>query len=399
MTKKRQSAPRGFTLIEVLIAATISLIVLSMAVVVGVQLQRRGYMEERTVETQNAARAARDLIASSVQRAGAGAGSLPLAVGTNGAGSTDLRYAVWPVTNAQFTDGGFAQPTGQYAGLTSDALELWETDPGVLIPLKTCDGTSSPWVGNKLCTSVAPPNSMLGRVAAVVAPEPSSRTAVCLGVIGTLDQAVNPPGDRDYGLLWTPGLPGNALPGGHPCSSYPASTNGTVWGAADIYLMPLTARSFRVNWTGGQPALELDPDGFTGNQGYATVSREIEQLKVRMGVMNPESTDGGVLYFPDPAAARPALDQCTHALCAPLVTWDAGVALAGNDGPGSARDELMKRVRMVEVDITARSQRMDVAGQTSADGGVDSDGNLMDGYKRRHTVIRLAPRNFGYSGF
>jgi prepilin-type N-terminal cleavage/methylation domain-containing protein len=398
MTKKRQSAPRGFTLVEVLIASTISLIVLSMAVVVGVQLQHRGYMEERTVETQNAARAARDMIASSIQRAGAGAGSLPLAVGTNGAGTVDLRYAVWPVTNANFTDGGFAQPTGRYAGLTSDVLEIWETDPGVLIPLKTCDGTSSPWQGTKLCTSVAPPASVLGRMAAVVAPEPSARTAVCVGVIGALDQTINPPGDRDYGLEWTPGMPGNALPGGHPCASYPASTNGTVWGAADIYLMPLTARSFRVNWTGGQPALEMDPDGFAGNQGYTVVSRDIEQIKVRMGVVNPDSPASAVLYFPDPVAARPALDQCTHANCAPLIAWDAGAPVAGNEGPGSARDEMMKRVRVVEVEITARSQRMDVSGQTS-DGGVDEDGNLMDGYKRRHTVIRLAPRNFGYSGF
>ncbi|MCY1016836.1 PilW family protein [Pyxidicoccus sp. MSG2] len=398
MTQKRQSAPRGFTLIEVLIATTISLIVLSMAVVVGVQLQHRGFMEERTVETQNAARAARDLIASSVQRAGAGAGSLPLAVGTNGAGAADLRYAVWPVTNANFTDGGFSLPTGRYANLASDVLEVWETDPGVLIPLKTCDGTSSPWQGTKLCTSVAPPNSMLGRMAAVVAPEPSSRTSVCVGVVGALDQAINPPGDRDYGLDWTPGMPGNALPGGHPCASYPASTNGTVWGAADIYLMPLTARSFRVNWTGDQPALEMDPDGFAGPQGYTVVSRDIEQIKVRMGVVNPEVAGGAVLYFPDPVAARPALDTCTHATCAPLITWDAGSPVAGNEGPGSARDELMKRVRLVEVEITARSQRMDTSGQTS-DGGVDADGNLMDGFKRRHTVIRLAPRNFGYSGF
>jgi type IV pilus assembly protein PilW len=245
---------------------------------------------------------------------------------------------------------------------------------------------------------VAPPNALLGRVAAVVAPEPSGRTAVCLGVIGALDQTINLPADRDYGLTWTPGLPGNSPPGGHPCASYPASTAGTVWAAADIYLMPLTARSFRVNWAGGQPTLELDPDGFAGNQDYTPVSREIEQLKVRMGVVDPASTDGGVLFFPDAVAARPALDQCTHASCAPFVTWDAGVALSGNDGPGSARDELMRRVRMVELEITARSQRLDTPGQ-ALDGGVDEDGNIRDGYKRRHTVIRLAPRNFGYSGF
>ena len=397
MTKRLQAAARGFTLLEVMIAAAISMIVLSMAVVVGVQLQRRGSMEERTVATQNAARAARDMMAASVQRAGAGAGSLPLAVGTNGSGTVDLRYAVWPVTNANYTDGGFAQPTGRYAGLTSDGLELWETDPGVMVPLKNCDATSSPWVGTKLCTPVAPPTALQGRMAALVAPKPSGRTAVCLGVIGALDQTISPPGDSDYGLTWTPGLPGNAPPGGHPCASYPASTAGTLWAAADIYVMPLTARSFRVNWAGGQPTLELDPDGFAGNQGYAAVSQEIEQLKVRMGVVDPASTDGGVLFFPDSVAARPALDQCTHTSCSAFVTWDAGVTLAGDEGPGSARDELMKRVRMVELEITARSQRLDTAGQT--DGGVDEDGNIMDGYKRRHTVIRLAPRNFGYSGF
>ncbi|QSQ20230.1 prepilin-type N-terminal cleavage/methylation domain-containing protein [Pyxidicoccus parkwayensis] len=395
-TKRARSAPRGFTLIEVLIASAISLVVLGVAVVVGAQLQRRGYMEERTVETQNAARAARDLMAAGVQRAGAGAGTLPLAVGTKGAGVADLRYAVWPVSDLAAAGAGV--PAGQYAGLTSNGLELWETDPGKMVPLAVCNGTGAPWVGTKLCTGVAPPAELDGRVAALVAPEPPARATVCLGVISNLDTTKSPPGDNDYGLTWTPGLPGNPLPAGHPCASYPAATANTLWAATDIYLMPLTARSYRVNWTGGsQPALEMDPDGFAGNQGFTVVSRDIEQLRVRMGVVNPE--DAGMLYFPNTAPNRPGLDQCTHAACAGFVTWDAGVALAGDEGPGSARDELLKQVRMVELDITARSQRLDTTAQTSADGGVDRDGNLQDGYKRRHTVIRLAPRNFGYSGF
>jgi type IV pilus assembly protein PilW len=396
-TKTASAAPRGFTLLEVMIAATISLLVITAAVMVGAQLQRRGYMEERTVETQNAARAARDLMAMGVQRAGAGVGSLPLAVGTTPAGTADVRYVVWPSTNAQFTDGTFAQPTGRYAGLVSDALEVWETDPGKMVFLKECYGGSSSWVGSKLCTSDIPPASLAGRVVAVISPEFPSRIPICVGVVSAVDATVSPPTDNDYGLTWTPGVPGSPLPAGHPCASAPASPTGTIW-ATRSYVLPLSARAFRVNWTGGQPTLELDPDGRAGTQGYTAVSRDIEQLKVRMGVLPPDNmTDGGVLFFPSTSPARPALDKCTQATCAAFVTWDAGT-LAGDEGLGSARDELMKRVRLVELDITARSQRLDTAATQRPDGGVDEDGNLMDGFKRRHSVVRLAPRNFGYSG-
>jgi type IV pilus assembly protein PilW len=392
MMMRRVTAPRGFTLIEVLIAATVSLVVITLAVAVGVRLQRRGQMEERTTETQNAARAARDLMAASIQRAGAGAGTVPLVVGDDGTGDVDLRYAVWPLTGAQATDAG---PQGTYAALVSDGLEVWETDPGLMVPLKQCQGgggTPRPWANNQLCTAVQPRPELVGRLAAVVGLDLPVRTAACLGQLGAVGNQGGTPS-----IDWTPGLPGRPTPASHFCGSFPASTAGTVWQSNDLYLMPVTARAYRVRWQGSAPTLEMDPDGFAGPQDFTPVSRDIERLQVRMGVMPSDDPSTGVLYFPDPAANRPALSQCTHTTCSPFVTWDAGT-LAGDDGPGSARDELMRRVRLVELIITARSQRVDVPEQGAPLGGTDEDGNINDGFKRRHSVIRVAPRNFGYTG-
>lgn len=397
MMTRRAPAPRGFTLLEVLIASTVSLTVITLALMVGVQLQRRGQMEERTTETQNAARAARDLVAASIQRAGVAVGSRAFAVGNDGAGEVDLRYAVWPRTGAGASDAGM--PQGDYENLVSDVLDIWETDPGIMIPLIQCSGgggNQPPWEGNHLCTDGPIPPALEGRFAAVVAVgmEPEFRFPACVGRLGNVGDSS---GTATVG--WAPGVPGRAPPASHPCGEYPATPGNTLWAPSNkLFLIPVTARTYRVNWRDNVPVLEMDPDGAMGEQGFSAVSRDIERLQVRLGVMPSDEVDEGVLYFPDPAANRPAMDQCTHDVCSPFVTWDAGagVTLAGDQGPGSARDELMKRVRLVELLITARSQRVDLPAQGLPPGEQDEDGNVNDGFKRRHSVIRVAPRNFGF---
>ncbi|MCP3103091.1 prepilin-type N-terminal cleavage/methylation domain-containing protein [Myxococcus sp. K15C18031901] len=393
---------QGFTLLEVLIAAAVSLIIIGVALTASLEIQRRARLEERVSETQNSGRAARDFIAFNIQRAGAGMGPALLVAGNGaGPGGLDLRYAVLSTREATFADADFALPTGRYAGLRSDALEVWETDPGQMLPLKGCnDGNAKRWLGNQLCTLNPPLPTLVNRVVAIVSPEQTTgRALACLGVVTSVDPIRNPPGDPDYSVTWSPGLPGKPTPSSHPCGAAPLNAN-PLWDARDVYLMPVTARAWRISWVGGEPALQYDADGPAGAAGYVTLSREIEQLQVRMGVQPPDA-DAGLMFFPDPASspAHPSLDQCTQATCGPLVTWawDGG-ASGVNQGEGSARDELMRHVQVVELGITARSQRVDTARALPADSGTDEDGNLQDGYKRRHTVVRLAPRNFGYAG-
>jgi type IV pilus assembly protein PilW len=399
-------APRGFSLIEMMIASAIALFIIAGAVSAGLLLQRRGLLEERTMETQNAGRAVRDLLSPTIQRAGAGFGSAPLYLG---GAPQDLRYAVWATSDAGFTgDPTFALPTGVYTAMSSDVLELFEADVARALRLKGCSGNDIRRSGNNndpLCLEQpAPPDTDAGLPAntPVVVTNPKIRAA-CVGVA---QAGRNTPQPND--LSWTLGAPGaSAFPATGPCSGPatgpPSAPTSAFYDAEDNFLLPLSARAYRVNWRSGQPVLEMDPDGSLGPQGYQPLSNEIERLQVRLGV---ELAPGAALvYYPDPSSipARPKLDQCTNATCWSHLTaaaidagTDAGTMGANDYGPGSARDELMRRVRVVELSITARSARPD--SQSALDGGVDDEGNPQDGYKRRHFLIRVAPRNFAIAG-
>ncbi|MCP3144153.1 PilW family protein [Pyxidicoccus xibeiensis] len=379
---------RGFTLIEMMIASSLSLAVLAGAVTVGVALQRRGILEERTMETQNTSRAARELLIPAMQRAGAGFGKARLNVGGDGA-QVDQRYAVWVTTNATFPgDPSFAGPTGVYAGLISDAVEIWDADSARAVQLRSrlaCGNAI--WDGAQLCAQSvgvnAPPANSLS-----VVTNPTESTA-CVGVVGAARTTET--------IAWTAGAPNQTLPAGAPCSTVAAS--GNVFTGSDSYLMPLNVRAYRVNWRSGRPVLEVDPDGSAGGAGYQPLAQDIERLKVRMGVYNPDLPNNDVVFFPEANAGRPALDACTNATCWSKIPGDAGTVGAAEFGPRSARDELMRRVRLMEVLITARTPQMDVQA-AGADGGTtrDEEGNLVDGFKRRHSLQRIAPRNFAISG-
>ncbi|HZI13287.1 MAG TPA: prepilin-type N-terminal cleavage/methylation domain-containing protein, partial [Myxococcus sp.] len=236
---KSFSPSRGFTLLEVMIASTLSLLVIAGAVSVGVYLQRRGILEERTMEAQNAGRAARDMLVPAVQRAGAGFGKARLNVGNNG-GVLDQRYAVWVTTNAPFTgDSTFAPPTGVYAGLISDALEVWDADSARAVQLRNTDPAcaGNVWDGTKVCAYNIPTDGgpASGSLAVVTNPEEST---ACVGLVGSARSSTT--------LAWAAGVPGGSLPSGAPCST-PASL-GAVFTSGRSLLMPLSVRAYRVNW-------------------------------------------------------------------------------------------------------------------------------------------------------
>ena len=165
--------------------------------------------------------------------------------------------------------------------------------------------------------------------------------------------------------------------------------------------MPLSVRSYRVNWFTGRPVLEMDPDGSAGAATYQPMAQDIERIKVRLGLYTPSAPNNDFLFFPDVAAGRPAVDQCTNSTCWARVPGDdAGVQSASETGPGSARDELMRRVRLVEVLITSRTLQADVDEVNRGANGstLDEEGNPVDGFKRRHFIQRITPRNFALSG-
>ena len=386
---------RGFTLIEVMIASTLSLLVLAGAITVGVYLQRRGLMEERTMETQNAGRAARDLLVPLLQRAGAGFGKARLNVGGNGA-QVDQRYAIWVTTNATFSgDPTFAPPTGVYANRISDALEVWDADSAQATQLANsgaCGGKM--WDGSKLCANNLVDGGIPANSLSVVT-NPALQTA-CVGVVGVARDSVT------RTIAWVAGVPGRPLPSGSDCST-PALPPNLYGGGGtnETLLMPLSVRAYRVNGFTGNPVLEEDPDGSAGPAAYQPLAQDIERIKVRLGLYNPSNPNvTDFIFFPDATAGRPAVDQCTNATCWARIPGDAGVQGASETGAQSARDELMRRVRLVELSITARTQRPDLAAvEQGANGAtLDEEGNPNDGYKRRHFIQRVAPRNFAISG-
>ncbi|MFY2564359.1 prepilin-type N-terminal cleavage/methylation domain-containing protein [Corallococcus terminator] len=402
----RLHPPRGFSLIEMMIASTIALVVIAGAVSAGTYLQQRGLLEERTMETQNAGRAARDLFTPALQRAGEGFGSSPLFLGGSNA---EVRYAVWANTNAGPSP-GFAQPTGVYASLSSDVLEIYEADATRALRMHGCPGPGFDsrlgGVGPLCLEQPAPPNTAAGIPAGapIVLTNPSVRGA-CVGV-AQASRNNEPTANASKNLGWIPGASGaTAFSATSLCTGTGADAS-KMWTAnnndADALLLPLSSRTFRVNWVSGKPILEMDPDGALGAQGFQQLSEEIERMRVRLGVATLDNPNAPLVYFPDPAVLppRPAVDQCTNALCWALIPGITGAAGANDVGPGSARDELMRRVRVVEVLITARSSRPDrqALKLLGANPPPDDEGNPQDGYKRRHFIIRVTPRNFGYAG-
>ncbi|AEI62643.1 prepilin-type N-terminal cleavage/methylation domain-containing protein [Corallococcus macrosporus] len=395
MKRLRSTPRRGFTLIELMVAAAMSMVVLAAAIGVSAHLQRRGLLEERIMETQNKGRAARDLMAFGVQRAGAGIGSVSLTGGRLPSGEADLFHAVWARPRATFADDpGFAPPDDP--SLLSDALEVWETDPARMVFLEQCPLPAvAAWNEDTLCLGGPPPAFLDDAVIAVVFPgTDDARGWACVGQVTNLVAE---------GVEWAPGIPGRAAPAEGDCT-LAAATAGSPWAGTQrpdeggMYLLPLGSRSYRVNWASGPPVLEMDADGPAGPAGYTAVSQDIEQLQVRLGVMAPDAPpDTPVRFFPDTETGRPSLATCTQATCATHVSWawDPGVPVPPDRGPGSAGDELMRHVRVVELSITARSERVERLGN-EAPGARDDEGNLRDGYKRRHSVIRLAPRNFAF---
>lgn len=381
------SGRRGFTLLETMVAAAIGIAVLAGTLTVGLQLQRQGLFEEQKTITQDSASAMRAFLAPMVLRAGSGLGNSRINLGA------DYAFPVNVTTDADFSaDSTFAGPPAAYADRLSDALDLFWGSSEDIIPNVDCNGSGEyrSRTGSEICVRGGAYNHLVNGLVFISNPE--------LGVscLHTVDQV--PSADR---IQTTPGHGGSTPPADEPCGD----ATSEFWGTPGGQLLPMRGATLRVNWRSGAPVLEYDPDGRVGPLPFQEMSRGIERIKFRLGIRSLNVPDAPLVWYPDAAAGRPAIDECAAATCdvpdtgvapglsaAELATELAGIANADD----RVRARLMRRVRVVEMTVTARSPRSD-ADRVQTDGTdfeTDEDGQLRDGFSRRAYTVQLTPRNF-----
>ncbi|MBU8896358.1 type II secretion system GspH family protein [Corallococcus sp. M34] len=403
---RRIGKSRGFTLLEVMVAAGLAVIVLATGLAVGMQMQRRAIFEEQTMMAQVTGKAVKDLLTTDIERAGLGMGNSPTSFGQN-----DQRVALsaWTEPNLKTTvaqpslmaDMGFSLPSGIYANMRSDALQLFWGDTQSMITLAPCTGIPSVREGgsDNYCTGPNPPMDLqppTGQMtpALVVNPfqtgiPPLPACQILISSINSSSQKVN-------------ANPGTNSDTNDACSSTNDGRNKLDWRQTGWRIMRTLGAAYRVNWVsaGTEPQLEYLPPGPATS--WQVVSRDVERMKVRMGVMDLISPNADLRWFPDAAAGRPAIDACTIAKMSsgecsldsppasggpllPLPTTDAGLVL-----------QLRERVREVEITLTIRTRRAD---RDAVDlTAVDEEGMVKDGYKRRTFTFRVTPRNFAATG-
>ncbi|WNG26909.1 type II secretion system protein [Cystobacter fuscus] len=424
--KRRAPSPalRGFTLLELVVASSLSLIVLAAALWSAAELQRRGTFEESLMEAQNTLRAVREMLVVELQRAGMSVGSARMVFGKQQTTSADdVRYAInvspeerFDGTGAFPADPTFAPPTGSYADRISDVLQVWSWDseamngatPIGMVPLTLCTHAANASdlyrSGNELCASSVPVG-LNNRLVMVVKPE--TRIA-CIMRVTAVNQDASAPYAR---IVVSPGITGSQPSENNPCKSLAAGerpNDGTLdyWGAdrSGGFILLMRGSAFRVNWKTGKPVLERRDISSVANPGTApqwvALSQDVEMIRLRLGVMEdlklPKSP---VLWFPETTPKRPHLEQCTDATCGPLVPGGTWVPHPINSP--TARDALMSRVRMVQVQVITRTARLD-SSLIRKDGTgayiLDADKHPQDGYKRRSSTLEIMPRNFALAG-
>jgi hypothetical protein len=386
------------TLIELLTASTLSLVVIGGLMGAGIRLQTQSLAQQQKLMAQQSLRSASDLLGLELAKAGSGFGAARLNLG-----GTVTRGALVPVTGDTFSsDGTFAAPNNGYSGFASDSLTIYSGSSGSTVSLACCPG-----VGNlgtcgscstvngsgNICTAVQPGSSFTAN-APLVFVNPT------LGVACAQHLTSAP---NSNALVTSGGVGGLGTPG----TNDPCALTSSFWCSASTYAMQLNAVSFRVNWkptaTGGaqRPRLQRDPDGPYGPLPFEDLMWDVEQMKVRF-IVDDLTNPGTYRFYPDTAAGRPALDQCTATTCLIAGGLDAkDTALAvGLSADQGVRMQLQRRVRGVEVTLISRSLTSELS-QVRRTGhehessfALTSEGLPQDGYTRRRTVFQVTPRNF-----
>jgi len=390
---------RGFTLLEVMIASAVGLIVLGAGLVAAMQMQRRAQFEEQTMLAQVTGRTLAELMIADLQRAGTGMGNAPIVFSDT---RTQTAVQVWTepdLRNADVTrpfpaDPGFAMPPpGPLEDQLSDVLQIHWGDPRAMVTLTThtCGGNSVRTGAQDFCLV---PNSSPRLQPAGGAP-PTPAFAVnpnqLLACHVRVDN-VNPGNNR---LTARPGIGDEDVANG-PCAEPLANLWAIDSEKESWRIMQAQTATYRVNWAGGTPVLEyLGP----GAADWVPLSRDVERLKVRLGVVAiaEPAPFGAMRWFPDEENGRlMALDECTIDTC-PIEVHPAEVNAPNSNE--ELRLRLGQRIREVEVTLIVRTPRQNrEAFDPRAPIGRDEDGFPIDGYKRRTFTFRVALRNFAAGG-
>jgi type IV pilus assembly protein PilW len=386
---------RGFTLLELMIASALGIIVITTGLVVGTQMQKRALFEEQTMMAQVTGRTVKDLILHDVWRAGVGMGNTPIAFNNGDERSAlmvwnkpDLTAGVLPAMPADVT---FQQaPT---AALASDALQIhWGETQGA-ITLTTCANTKFR-SGNEFCAGPGVSTALIqpsGPTRAIMA-SGGARTACPVTITnvvpgaGGVKSTITIDSSKTLAAVCGDGAAGWGAPTG-------TSTDVVNWMA-----MRLGGTAYRVNWRGNIPTLEYQ---LVGQAGWSVLSRDVEQLTVREGVIDFANSDNRLTWFPEKTTPAPPVPRVSISECT-LAKYDTGeCSLGGKEADGSlvvrpaTNDELRKRlrqrVRQLEITLVIRTRRTN---QDAAMGGTDEEGNVRDGYSRRRFTFTVEPRNF-----
>ncbi|MBN8229230.1 prepilin-type N-terminal cleavage/methylation domain-containing protein [Corallococcus macrosporus] len=386
---------RGFTLLEVMIASAIGVIVLTTGLVVGTQMQKRALFEEQTMTAQVTGRAVKEMLTLDVSRAGMGMGNTPISFS-----DTDERSAitVWHQpdlkTGAGTTlgadPGGYEPPPAGFP--VSDALQLYWGDTNGMITLSACQGKDTvrdttpsifcarPQASTAMVTPTGPALAVLVSGGNKMAC-PVSITAVTPGAAGTLSSfTIN-----------------TALPQSSICSTTPGHWQKSGGDIENWVALRLSGAAYRVNWKGGIPTLEYRAPGTTT---WSVLSRDVEQLSVREGVVNLGINQNQLDWYPgenplSPSTPHPPISDCDVAkynlgICKTDDKSSSGNTLAAPTTTQEVIKRLRQRVRELEVTLVIRTRRINRDANMT---GTDEEGLAKDGYTRRRYTFRVAARN------
>lgn len=407
----------GLTLLEMMIASGLSVVVLAGGLAVGVHMQRRALHEEQMTLAQVTARAAKELLATELMRAGMGTGNsvlvlrdgverFPLEVRTDA--DTRAVEALFEEGNADFAP---APSSGPYQGMSSDALLITWGDATTLTLLDDCNRNGAYRVlkqnDKTFCLNPVVAPALMREVegrrggwppSAVVHP---GLQRGCMVDIKRFNVDPNQSPTGTYEFTVEPGKKNSTLQNGQ-CADRRGPSEEDMWTRPGWLVMHVASAGYRVNWKSGQPVLEYRD---MNEARWQVVSRDVERLKVRMAVWDPttlppeeelQRPKDNLYWFPEPAAGRLALDQCTLDINACRLPF----MRPPEPAPASdaeLRTRLLQRVRELEVTLVVRTPRprreLVVPGAPP-----DAEGWPQDGYQRLALTFRVNPRNFAFSG-
>ncbi len=398
-----------------MIASALGVMVLTTGLVVGAQMQKRALFEEQTMTAQVTGRAVKEMLTLDISRAGTGMGNAPISFFTGGVVDERSAITVWrqpDLTTGVGTPFGadptFAMPPAGFPA--SDAIQFYWGDTNGMITLAPCASGKVRQSKTEFC---ARPNASTAMVtpsgpASAVMVSGGNRPACPVSIVGIASNAAansiitvngglaESPKCEDFGTatsIWTPKDPSDVV----------------NWLA-----MRLSGAAYRVNWKGGIPTLEYRAPGAAA---WSVVSRDVEQMTVREGVVDFDKDLKGdptryyaLEWYPsvagetnhrNPGVPHPAISDCDEAKYILKACMTDDLDSEGKDLPkltllpaADRKKEVIKRlrqrVRELEVTLVIRTRRINRDADMT---GTDEEGLAKDGYTRRRYTFRVAARN------